>query len=245
MICPVKFNLEVMYWKALATVATGNTEQLQSNPLEMLCDSLTWGLSLFWGSEQPWHMLAFLYEVGSLSLCSFLSGFSRSPALLLSSSDQSGTARHLITVLRMVCKWKLKNCSFLEFFPSIFVGQGWLRVTGTVETQGTRWSITQQSGLSRARLGGVVESWWRSMGMVRPLSGKAQWQWESQEGGDIQMIKPGNAVDRVWCWLIWETLEKTERVMLVCPGCITQWCDGLRTRSTGPTKAVLPRVLSY
>lgn len=27
-ICPVKFNLEVMYWKALATVATGNAEQL-------------------------------------------------------------------------------------------------------------------------------------------------------------------------------------------------------------------------
>lgn len=126
-ICPVKFNLEVMYWKALATVATGNTEQLQSNPLEMFCDSLTRGLSLFWGSEQPWHMLAFLYEVGKsrcLSLCSFLSGFSRSPALLLSSSDQSGTARHLITVLRMVCKWKLKNCSFLEFFPINICGSG-------------------------------------------------------------------------------------------------------------------------
>lgn len=25
---------------------------------------------------------------------------------------------------------------------------------------------------------------------------------ESQEGGDIQMIKPGNGIDRVWCWLI-------------------------------------------
>lgn len=72
-------------------------------------------------------MLAFLYEVGKsrcLSLCSFLSGFSRSPALLLSSSDQSGTVRHLITVLRMVCKWKLKNCSFLEFFPINICGSG-------------------------------------------------------------------------------------------------------------------------
>lgn len=184
-ICPVKFNLEVMYRKALATVATGNTEQLQPNPLEMLCDSLTRGLSLFWGSEQPWHMLTFLYEVGKsrcLSLCPLLSGFSRSPALLLSYSDRRGTARHLVTILRMVCKWKLKNCSFLEFFSSVFVGQGWLWVTGTVETRGTRCSIAQKSGLLRVRLGGIVESWWRNMGMVRPLLGKAQGQWRVRKG---------------------------------------------------------------
>lgn len=71
-ICPVKFNLEVMHWKALATVATGNAEQLQSNPSEMLRDSLTRGLLLFRGSAQPWHMLAFLYEVGKSCCLSLL-----------------------------------------------------------------------------------------------------------------------------------------------------------------------------
>lgn len=130
----------------------------------------------------------FFMRLGSLAVrhfCSFLSGFSRLPALLLADSNRSGTERHLITVLRMVCKSKHKNCSFLESFSSIFVGQGWLGVTGTVETRGTRCSITQKPGLSRARLGGVVESWWRSVGMARPLLGKAQWHWRVRKGGGV------------------------------------------------------------
>lgn len=135
-----------------------------------------------WAALAYTHLSLWGWEVSLFVTLSFTLWFLQITRLLLSYSDRSGTVRHLITILRMVCKWKLKNCSFLEFFPSVFVGQGWLWVTGTVETRGTRCSIAQKSGLLRARLGGIVESWWRNMGMVRPLLGKAQWQWRVRKG---------------------------------------------------------------